>query len=81
MHLANRQEHKTGKALKCPAARLTGSVRPVSAGLSFHLKKREGSDAWRINLIFMQKANRTVLNLTNLPDLTYKTMFSLKSPL
>jgi hemerythrin len=62
MHLNNCKELKTGKDLKCPAARLTGRCVRFSAGLSFHLKKMGVSDAWRTNLTFMQKPNRTLLN-------------------
>jgi hypothetical protein len=51
MNLMNDKELKTGKDLKCPAARLTSSLRArFSAGLSFHLEKMGVSDAWRFNL-------------------------------
>jgi hypothetical protein len=44
-----------------PAARLTGSVRPAFSRPFISLEKNGVSDAWRINLIFMQKPNRTLL--------------------
>jgi hypothetical protein len=44
-----------------PAARFTASVRPVLSRQLISLKKMGVSDAWRINLIFMQKPNRTLL--------------------
>jgi hypothetical protein len=52
---------KTGKDLKCPPPALPPRCARFSAGNSFHLKKMGVSDAWRINLIFMQKPNRTLL--------------------
>jgi hypothetical protein len=61
MHLMNCKKHKTGKDLKCPAARLTGPVRPVLSRPFISLEKMGASDAWRTNLIFMHKPNRTLL--------------------
>jgi hypothetical protein len=42
MHLMNRKELKTGKDLNCPAARLTGSVRPVLSWPFISLEKNGG---------------------------------------
>jgi hypothetical protein len=53
----NYNEHKTGKELKCPAARLTGPVRQVLSRPFISLEKMGGSDAWRT-----KKSNRTLLN-------------------
>jgi hypothetical protein len=61
MHLNNCKELKTGEDLKCPAVRLTGPVRPVLSRPFISLEKMGVSDAWRTNLIFMQKSNRTLL--------------------
>jgi len=50
----NYKEFKTGKDLKCPAARLTGSVRPVLSRPFISLEKKIGvSEAWRFNMIFI----------------------------
>jgi hypothetical protein len=43
MHLMNCKKHKTGKDLKCPAARLTGPVRPVLSRPFISLEKNGGS--------------------------------------
>jgi hypothetical protein len=61
MHLINCKELKTSKDLKCPAARLAGSKLPILSRPIISLEKKGGSDAWRINLIFMQKSDRTLL--------------------
>jgi uncharacterized protein len=61
MHLRNCKELKTGKDLKCPAARLTCPVSPVLSRLFISLEKNGGLRAWRIKLIFMQKPNLTLL--------------------
>jgi hypothetical protein len=66
MHLMNCKELKTGKDLKCPAVRLTGSVRPVLSRPFISLEKMGASDAWRTNLIFMHKPNRTSLNFLSI---------------
>jgi hypothetical protein len=42
MHLANCKELKAGKDLKCPAARLTGSERPVLSRPFISLEKNGG---------------------------------------
>jgi hypothetical protein len=63
MHLNNCKGLKTGKDLKCPAARLTGPVRPVLSRPFIPLEKMGVSDAWRTNLTFMQKLNLTLLRL------------------
>jgi hypothetical protein len=61
MHLTNFKDLKTGKDLKCPAARLPGPERPVLSRQYISLEKIGVSHAWRINIIFMQKPNRTLL--------------------
>jgi hypothetical protein len=43
MHLMNCKKHKTGKGLKCPAARLTGPVRQVLSRPFISLEKNGGS--------------------------------------
>jgi hypothetical protein len=45
MHIANLQELKTGKDLKRPAARLTGSMRQVLSRQFISLEKNGASDA------------------------------------
>jgi hypothetical protein len=55
------KEIKTGKDLKCPAARLTGPVRHVLSWPSISPEKMGVSDACRTNMIFMQKPDRTLL--------------------
>jgi hypothetical protein len=57
---------KTGKDLKLPAARLTSPVLPVLSRQFISLEKNGASDAWRTKLIFMQKANRTLLLFSSL---------------
>jgi hypothetical protein len=54
MHLINFKDLKTGKDLKCPAARLTGSVRMVLSRPIISLEKKGGSEAWRISLYSLQ---------------------------
>jgi hypothetical protein len=61
MHLKYFKDFKTGKDLSRPAARLTGPVRPVLSRQFISLEKNGVYDAWKINLIFMQKPNRTLL--------------------
>jgi hypothetical protein len=48
MHLTYFKELKPGKDLKCPAARLPGSVHPVLSRLLISLEKNGVSDAWRV---------------------------------
>jgi hypothetical protein len=64
IHLSNLHDLKTGKDLKRPAARLTGSVCPALSRLFISLEKMGVPDAWRTNLIFLQKPNRTLLVMT-----------------
>jgi hypothetical protein len=66
MDLSNLCDLKTGKDLKRPAARLTGPVRPVLSRPIISLEKNGVSDAWRIDLIFTQKPNRTLLRKNTL---------------
>jgi hypothetical protein len=64
-HFKYFKDLKTGKDLSRPAARLTGPVRPVLSQQFISLEKMGVSNALRINLIFMQKPNRTLPGIFN----------------
>jgi hypothetical protein len=64
MHLTNFKALKTGKDLKCPAARLPGQERPVLSRQFISLEKTGVTHAME-NKLFMQKPNRTLLILND----------------
>jgi hypothetical protein len=62
MYLAYFKDLKTSKDLKCPAARLTGNgASGFQQADHFSLKEWGSPMLCRINLILIQKPNRTLL--------------------
>jgi len=62
MYLINFQEPWTRKELKRPAARLTGTVRPVLSRPFISLEKMGASDALECQQLFIKKSNRKLLD-------------------
>jgi hypothetical protein len=62
MHLINFKDFKTGKDLKCPAARLTGSVRQVLSRQSIFLEKNGGLRCLENQSVTYAKPNRKLLD-------------------
>jgi hypothetical protein len=62
MHLINCKELKAGKGFKCPAARLTGSVRQVLSRPFISLEKNGGLRCLENQSDIYAKPNRTLLS-------------------